>query len=111
MKLFSVLAVSVLLCRPASSTTLAEVKSLPSFNAVLVNYKLHEDVTHQVSLTIKLRKIDGSDFVITEPQATLFQVAFATSLKRGQTNAWPEVLLDFSKARTPKPDPLQKRAK
>ena len=111
MKLYSVLAVSVLLCRPVAGTTLTEVKSLPPFGAVLRGYELREDTAHHVALEIKLRKNDGSDFVIAEPQASLFQIAFVASLQRGQTNVWPQVLLDFAKARSNRPDPLPLRLK
>ena len=111
MKLYSVLAVSVGLCRLASGTTLTEMKSLPPFGAVLLGYQLREDAAHHVGLEIKLRKDDGSNFVITEPQASLFQIAFATSLKPGQTNVWPQVLWDFAKARSNRPDPLPLRLK
>lgn len=111
MKLFSVLVVSVGLCRPAAGTTLTEVKSLPPFGAVLLGYQLREDAAHHVGLEIKLRKADGADFVITEPEASLFQVAFAASLKPGQTNVWPQVLWDFAKARSNRPDPLPLRLK
>ena len=111
MKLYSVLAVSVGLCRLASGTTLTEMKSLPPFGAVLLGYQLREDAAHHVGLEIKLRKADGSNFVIIEPQASLFQVAFAASLKPGQTNVWPQVLWDFAKARSNRPDPLHLRLK
>ena len=105
MKLFSVLVVSVGLCRLASGTTLTEMKSLPPFGAVLLGYQLREDAAHHVGLEIKLRQADGADFVITEPQASLFQIAFATSLKPGQTNSFPQVLLDFKTARANRPSP------
>ena len=111
MKLFSILAVSVLACQLASGTTLAEMKSLPPFGAVWLGYQLREDNAHHVALEIKLRKADGSNFVITEPQTSLFQVAFAASLQRGQTNVWPQVLLDFAKVRASRPDPLHIRLK
>ena len=87
------------------------MKSLPPFGAVLLGYQLREDAAHHVVLEIKLRKADGADFVITEPQASLFQIAFATSLKPGQTNVWPQVLWDFAKARSNRPDPLPLRLK
>jgi len=109
MKIFSIIAVSVLLCRPVAGTTLTEVKSLPPFGAVWLGYQLREDNAHHVALEIKLRKADGSNFVITEPEASLFQVAFAASLQRGQTNMWPQVLWDFAKARSNRPDPLHIR--
>jgi len=111
MKIFSILAVSVFLCRLASGTTLTEVKSLPPFGAVWLGYQLREDTSHHVALEIKLRKADGSNFVITEPEASLFQIAFAASLQRGQTNVWPQVLLDFAKTRASRPDPLHIRLK
>ena len=111
MKLFAMLAVSVLACQLASGTTLAEVQSLPHFYAVLLGYQLREDNAHHVGLEIKLRKDDGSNFVITEPEASLFQVAFAASLQRGQANMWPQVLLDFAKVRASRPDPLHIRLK
>jgi len=98
-------------CQLASGTTLTEVKSLPPFGAVWLGYQLREDAVHHVGLEIKLRKADGSNFVITEPQASLFQIAFAASLQRGQTNVWPQVLLDFAKARSNRPDPLHLRLK
>jgi len=111
MKLFSILVVSVLACQLASGTTLAEIKTMPPFGAVLLGYQLREDNAHHVALEIKLRKADGSNFVITEPEASLFQIAFAASLQRGQTNVWPQVLLDFAKARSNRPDPLHIRLK
>jgi len=110
MKLFSIL-MSVLACQLASGTTLTEIKTMPTFGAVLVDYQLREDTVHHVALEIKLRKADGSNFVITEPEASLFQVAFAASLQRGQTNVWPQVLLDFAKVRASRPDPLHIRLK
>ena len=111
MKIFSILVVSVLACQLASGTTLTEIKTMPTFGAVLLGYQLREDIAHHVALEIKLRKADGSNFVITEPQASLFQVAFAASLQRGQTNMWPQVLLDFAKVRANRPDPLHMRLK
>jgi len=111
MKIFYIFAVSVMACQLASGTTLTEVKSLPPFGAVWLGYQLREDAVHHVGLEIKLRKADGSNFVITEPQASLFQIAFAASLQRGQTNVWPQVLLDFAKARSNRPDPLHLRLK
>jgi len=82
---------------------------MPTFGAVLLGYHLREDAAHHVGLEIKLRQADGSDFVITEPQASLFQIAFAASLKPGQTKVWPQVLWDFAKARSNRPDPLHIR--
>jgi len=111
MKIFSIFAVSVLACQLASGTTLTEIKTMPTFGAVLVDYQLREDTAHHVALEIKLRKADGSNFVITEPEASLFQIAFVASLQRGQTNVWPQVLLDFAKARSNRPDPLRLRLK